>query len=119
MPPVKISLRCLLTLGLVCFTIGNRFIISSSVNVGCFLLSKSYSRNKIWTPSREKSHNILILHYLFLALMHINYKKKYIPFCGNRPAGSRYFPLSPPLSPHHSSHFRTSQSMKDKKLFIT
>lgn len=34
------------TLGLVCLTTGNRFMMSSSVNVGYFLLSKSYSRSK-------------------------------------------------------------------------
>ena len=46
---------------------------------------------------KKPQHSDLTL--LFLALMHINYKKKYIPFCGNRPAGSRYFPLSPPSVP--------------------
>ena len=42
------------TLGLVCLTTGNRFMMSSSVNVGYFLLSKSYSRSKICTPVNEK-----------------------------------------------------------------
>lgn len=35
-------------------------MISSSVNVGCFLLSKSYSRSKIWTPLNTMS-NIMSL----------------------------------------------------------
>lgn len=65
MSPVKSPLCCLLTLGLVCFTIGNRFIMSSSVNVGCFLLSKSYSRNKIWTPSGEQKQKYSDLAYYF------------------------------------------------------
>lgn len=42
------------TLGLVCLTTGNRFMMSSSVNVGYFLLSKSYSRSKTCTPVNEK-----------------------------------------------------------------
>lgn len=41
------------TLGLVCLTTGNRFMMSSSVNVGYFLLSKSYSRSKTCTPVNE------------------------------------------------------------------
>ena len=37
-------------LGVTHFTTGNIFSISSSVNGGCFLFIKSYSRRRIWSP---------------------------------------------------------------------